>query len=261
MDTSLNGWEVLSTRDSRLKTGRVPGTDKFITMRDEVLPLFLAIEVDVNAKVIPISGGYGPDGYQYRQARAASGFSNHASGTAVDNRYDVFKPDRQQDASPAQIVAMHAILDKYKTSGGKRVLDWGGDWTPGSYCDPMHIEIGQYWAPGVGSPVTIADVRNVIARLRINADGTTNSVPPVPIGHLPMPLTGLSVFLSAPGRIQLQWDKGDATSWLISVNGHESMSLANHGAAWNLKGPTVVSVLPNNNGVYGIGQCRRVIVP
>ena len=261
MATSLNGWEVLNTRDSRLRTGKVPGTDKFITMRDEVLPLFLAVCADINTKVIPISGGLGPDGYSYRHSEASSGWSNHSSGTAVDNRYDVFKADRLQHATPAQIVASHAILDKYRTSGGKRVLGWGGDWTPGTYCDPMHTEIGQSWEPYVGSPVTIADVRNVIARHRIKPDGTVDPIIPPPVGYCPDPLTGLKLFLSAPGRVQMVWDKGNATSWLISVNGHESAAVANHGAAWHLKGPTIVTVIPDNNGVYGTGQSKRIVVP
>ena len=125
----MNGWPVLEPGDNRLSTGTVPGTQKQITTRDVVLPLFLAVCSDINQKVIPISGGYGPDGWQVRKAHAANGFSNHSSGSAVDVRYDVFKADHLQDASPAQIVAMHAILDKYVTTGGKRVLGWGGDWT------------------------------------------------------------------------------------------------------------------------------------
>lgn len=168
---TLNGWPELKSGDRHLRTGRVPGTTKQVTLRDVFLPLALAVLVDINATVLPLDPG--PlDGWEDREARTGAGLSDHASGTAFDFRYDVLKADHRQHLTPAQHAAMHHILAKYVTSKGKRVLGWGGDWAVGKYMDEMHLEVGQAWQPGVGSPVTAADLKNVLKRLGIKGDGT-----------------------------------------------------------------------------------------
>ena len=263
MAVSLNGWPVLEPGDNRLSTGTVPGTAKQITMRDVVLPLFLAVCSDINKKIIPISGGYGPDGWQVRPAHAANGLSNHSSGSAVDNRYDVMKADRQKHLTDAQHAAMHLILDKYKTSGGKRVLGWGGDWTVGTYMDEMHTEIGQAWEPGVGSPVTVADVRNVIARLGIHPNGMTAAVPPVTAPTPPANLTGLKAWQSAPGTVSVSWDVGKgATIWRVACSsGAHGYPTVNHGTIRNLRrGVWFVSATPMHGNLAGVGQLVKVAV-
>lgn len=168
MATTLNGWPAVPRGDARLVTAELPALGRRITVAAEVLPIFRAALRDVHEHVIDLTCG--PlDGHEFRQARMAKSLSNHASGTAVDMRYDVWLADGKRHCTKDQIDAMHGILDRYRTPKGKRILGWGGDWKPG-HVDEMHLEIGQAWQPGVGSAVTRADVRAVVTRLRL-ADG------------------------------------------------------------------------------------------
>ena len=180
MARSLNGWPQAGYAD--LSFGVVPGTSKKVTLRRDVLPLFLAYLADWHTTVMPIDvpGALGPDGWAVRQARTGAGLSNHASGTAVDVRYDVLKADHKRHMTRAQINAVHALLAKYVTSDGRRVFGWGGDWKVGLYCDEMHTELAQDWAAGAGGKAASkADVADVIKRLRIRADGRTAPATPV----------------------------------------------------------------------------------
>jgi D-alanyl-D-alanine carboxypeptidase len=186
MATSLNGWPVLFAGDSRIKTGVVPGTNMKVTLNAEFLPLALALLADINMTVVPLHTG--PlDGLEVRQARAANGYSNHASGTAFDIHYTTNDPKwpawpstHQQWASPAQIAAVHKLLDKYTLADGTRVLGWGGDWSK-AYLDPMHFEVGQAFEARVGRAITVADIRAVIARLHIGPDGKIRTPTVTPI--------------------------------------------------------------------------------
>ena len=175
-DYSLNGWVGIPLANSPLlATGVVPGTKKSVTTEKHCLPLFLAYLHDWHTHVMPIDvpGALGPDGWEFRQARTGAGLSNHGSGTAVDVRYDVLKADHKRHMTPAQIINVHTLLDKYTTTSGKRVFGWGGDWKVGVYCDEMHTEIIQSWSPGSqGHNGTLADVQNVIAKLHIQPNGT-----------------------------------------------------------------------------------------
>ena len=172
-EVTLGGWPAISSgSDPRLAHGKVPGTTKTITLRKEVLPVFLAILSEINKKVIPLNPG--PlDSYEYRMARMANGFSQHAGGVATDMRYDVLLADHRNHMTAAQHAAMHKLMDKYVTSTGKRVFGWGGDWTLGTYEDEMHVEAIQGWSPGShGANATVADFLDVQKRLGIKADGT-----------------------------------------------------------------------------------------
>ena len=184
MSISLNGWPgISSSNSSLLATGVVPGTQKKVTLQRDVLPLFLAFLSDWHRTVhtIEYAGALGPDGWEYREARTGAGLSNHASGTAVDVTYDWLKADHARHMSTAEIAAVHHLLDKYKTSAGKRVFGWGGDWQVGKFCDEMHTELIQSWSPGsLGSNASLSDVRNVILRLGIQPDGTFNTAAPKP---------------------------------------------------------------------------------
>lgn len=178
MATSLNGWTVVEPTAASTALARrvVPGTTRAVTLQKDALPLFLAYLADWHKTVMPIDGSrsyLGPDGYEYRMARTGAGWSSHSSGTAVDVRYDVLKADHQRHMTPAQIDAVHKLLDKYVDDSGRRVFGWGGDWTVGTFCDEMHTELAQSWAKGArGRATTLADVRAVIARLNIRPDGT-----------------------------------------------------------------------------------------
>ena len=190
MATSLNGWVAIpNSTDYRLAWGLIPGTKHRILCRKEALPVFLAFLADVNKKVIPLDPGP-VDGWEYRQAHAANGLSDHSSGTAVDFRYDVLKADEQTHMTLAQHAEMHKLMDKYVTSKGKRIFGWGGDWTPGKYEDEMHVELIQYWSPGAqNADCTLADVENVIKRLGIKPDGTISLIHKItkPLKPAPVP--------------------------------------------------------------------------
>lgn len=171
MTTSLNGWSTIDSAASPLlRSVTIPGTHHSIRVRREIAPVIAAALAEVNTHVIALDGGP-VDGWVPRNARSTAKPSNHWSGTAVDFRYDVLKADHRRHMTGAQITAMHAILDHYRTSKGKRIFGWGGDWKVNAYCDEMHLEIGQAWEPGVGSFVSAVDVADVAKRLRINVSG------------------------------------------------------------------------------------------
>lgn len=206
--TSLNGWggipadatgdsatvraQKVALRSAHLATGTVPGTTRKVTTEKAALPLFLAYLADWHHQVMPIDGSLtyrGPDGWLYRDARTGAGLSNHASGTAVDVRYDVLKADHQRHMTPAQTAAVHRLLDRYVSATGRRVFGWGGDWTVGTYCDEMHTELAQSWSPGTQGRATVpSDVAEVIARLRIRPDGTIAPLVPPPAEYPGKPI-------------------------------------------------------------------------
>lgn len=198
MSTSLNGWAGIPSAGPNLARRQVPGTTRSVTLQADVLPLFLAYLADWHKTVMPIDGKpsyLGPDGWEYREARTGAGLSNHASGTAVDVRYDVLKADHQRHMTSAQIDAVHALLNKYVDADGRRVFGWGGDWKVGVYCDEMHTELAQSWAIGArGRNTTLADVRAVIKRLHIAPDGTTVAAAPKGVVKV-SDLTGLRALL------------------------------------------------------------------
>lgn len=199
---SLNGWVA---PPPLLATGTIPGTTKKITMRKEVLPLFLAYLSEWHKTVhsIDYPGCLGPDGYEYRESRTGAGLSNHSSGTAADVTYDWLKADRLRHMNASQITAVHNLLNKYVTSKGKRIFGWGGDWTVGTYCDEMHTELIQSWSPGSqGANATLADVQDVLKRLGINSDGTFAKPQPSPAPKPPvvLPTVDLSNLQAAAAK-------------------------------------------------------------
>jgi len=142
--------------------GTVPGTHKSILVRREILPVFLDLLLRINREVMPLDKG--PlDSWEYRDARLGGGLSNHASGTAIDFRYDVLKADHKVHMTGAQRAKMESILNSYKTADGHRVFGWGGEWKPGVACDEMHIEVGQAWQ--VGRSIGVRDFQYVQAHL------------------------------------------------------------------------------------------------
>lgn len=165
MTISLNGWTAIpNSSDLRLKWQPIPGTTRKVLVRKVTGPLFGAFCADWN-RLMParLKLATGPvDGWEYRDPRLATGnrLSNHASGTAVDLRYDVLLADQKSHMTAAEKRTMEKILDIYVLEDGRRIFRWGGYWTA---VDEMHTEI----APGM----TAKDVRAVIKRLGINANG------------------------------------------------------------------------------------------
>ena len=172
MPNSINGWEVLDNppwSDPRLDTKPIPGVpSRKLKLRQEVLPLFLALAKDYHDTIEPIDQGELDDwSYSYRDARYSSSWSDHASGTAIDlnaskegwlgmNNYSFW-------ANPSRHRAAQAIKNRYEVVmwGGSK--DFGGDYYNGSTVDWMH------WAIKPG--VTVAQVQDVIRKLGIDENG------------------------------------------------------------------------------------------
>lgn len=172
MPNSINGWPVLDNppwSDPRLEKKPVPGVPKrTLTMRREVLPLFLALAKDYHDTIAPIDEGDLDDwSYSYREARAANAWSDHASGTAVDLNAAkegwLGMSNYSWWANPAKHRAAQDIKKRYEVVmwGGSK--DFGGDYYNGSTVDWMH------WAIKPG--VTVAQVQDVIKRLGIDENG------------------------------------------------------------------------------------------
>jgi hypothetical protein len=110
------------------------------------------------------------DGWNYRQARAADGFSNHASGTACDARYDILKADDKAHMTKVETDTLKRILARYVTGDGHHVISNGYLW---GKTDEMHSELSQKWdhANGAKRDTTQKDVDEVVARLHIDPNG------------------------------------------------------------------------------------------
>lgn len=165
MATSLNGFPVIAPGRSGLRTGVVPNCPaRKITTASFALPLFLALAADYHRWVRPLDKGtWDEGGYNYRPARGASAWSNHASGTAVDLNWS--KEGAQNSAMGKAFFAIDAneeavrrILRMYP------IIDWGGDWRA---LDFMHFEL----APGT----TRADVEKLIKHLGIDNKGVRHN--------------------------------------------------------------------------------------
>ena len=222
-DVSLNGWPVLDDGDSRIATGIIPGVGRPVTCAKAALPVFLhfyaAWQKEMGARM---SIKVGPiDGHEVRQSRAASGYSNHASGTAVDVLYDSVLPaDGEPHMTAAEKVTLEKILKRYTTSDGHRILA-NGEWWHSPYCDGMHTELSQAWDRGAKRNTTPQDVANVIHRLGIKANGTSTIVSQV-----------IGTITPAPKPAPAQ--KGAA--WCSKFLTEQNMHGAAHRIVWTLAG-------------------------
>lgn len=173
MATSLNGWTAIKVAlDPRLRKIQIPGTTRSVVLRRAVAPVFAAFLADWH-KEMPkrLRLNPGPvDGWNYRQANYADGYSNHASGTAVDVRYDVLKPDGQRHMTDEERKILKRILNRYVTADGHHILANGYAWKK---CDEMHTELSQAWDTknGAKRDTTFEDVKAVQKRLGIDSNG------------------------------------------------------------------------------------------
>lgn len=164
MARSLNHWTVLPPGSLHLATGVIPGTNRKLTTHKAVLPLFLAIGYDWNDWIAPLMGGpVDEGGYAYRQSNGSDGWSNHASGSAVDYNWNHEGAQRPANRAFWTKPANHARIDQIKTIYH---VTWGGDWH-GSYWDPMHLE-----CPLGSTPTSMA---KVVRFLGIDAKGVRHN--------------------------------------------------------------------------------------
>lgn len=137
MLASINGWQV---PPKKLKTFRVPGTDRRVTLDAVAGPVLVALAADYHRTVRPIDvGPWDEGGYNNRDARLAAGQkSNHASGTAVDLNWSEEGAmgsawGRKFFAQARTRAAIAALKRRYGS-----VLQWGGDWRAQDF---MHWEV------------------------------------------------------------------------------------------------------------------------
>jgi hypothetical protein len=171
MAISLNGWTAIRFRaDPRLRTIKVPGTKRSVTVARNAAPLFAAFLRDWNERMPDrLKLDKGPlDGWNYRPSRLEKGLSNHASGSAVDARYDVLKPDGKKHMTVAEKKILDGILAQYVTADGHRVLANGAWWKT---VDEMHTELSQGWDRGAKRMTTSRDVVDCINYLKIDKNG------------------------------------------------------------------------------------------
>jgi hypothetical protein len=190
MATSQNGWSVIASGTSPLLVtipkiaGRVRAGD--------VATVLAYLVARFDAEVEDVDLGADDWGYAYRPiAGKTSGFSNHASGTAIDLNATRHPLGARGTFTPAQRAAIRRIL-----SDLDGVVRWGGDYT--ARADEMHFEI----------VATAARVAAVAARIRGGQlvsnpiGGAGGGLPSVPTVTAPDPIEENDV-----GTIDAnQWD-------------------------------------------------------
>jgi hypothetical protein len=167
MATSQNGWAVFTSAPSgNLKwiTGRVrPG---------DVMVIFNDLCQRFHAEVEKITVGHSW-GWAYRAIRGkTSGFSNHASGTAIDLNAPKHPIGKRNTFTSAQQSKIRAIIRLYDG-----VIRWGGDYK--GRPDDMHFEIN----------ASAAAVKRVADKIRAGGgnSGATPAPPKRPTGKVPGP--------------------------------------------------------------------------
>jgi hypothetical protein len=138
--TSQNGWTVLTTAPPAVT---VPGTDVRLTVRPgDVAVVLIEVARRFHSEVESITGGVRDDwGWAYRPVRGqSSGFSNHASGTAIDLNATKHPRGVHNTYTAAKKAAARRILTAMRDDSIDRsVVRWGEDYS--GTIDGMHFEI------------------------------------------------------------------------------------------------------------------------
>jgi hypothetical protein len=175
MPTTLSGFPVLSGWDDpKLITKVIPGTNIKMLGNKDYMPLFLAFASEWNQRIAPL---HECESYDYRQARAASAWSDHSGGVAMDvnashegrlgtGPYSWWKGEKS--------ATMRDMLKKYKVLNWGGSTDLGGQYTLASDTDWMHIYIKK--------GTTMQQVHDVMQELGIDQDGHID-LSGVPKGH------------------------------------------------------------------------------
>jgi hypothetical protein len=201
MDTTTNGWPILSGfSDPELAQVPIPGIDHRMLLLRRHAPLWVAVALDWHRTVhtIPRAECY--------DKRTPDDPSNHRSATACDFNSNVF-PQHGHAMTQAQQAAARAIVKAYVTSGGKRILEWGGDWSE-TFIDQMHVQLRQ------DVRVTEAEVQDCIRHLGLTLDGPSLS----PAASTPRPQEDSMLCQTADGRhflisggFSTELEEGEAT--------------------------------------------------
>lgn len=137
---SQNGWPVLESPPPAVS---VPGTDVRLTIRPgDVSVVLVEVARRFHEEVEPITGGIRDDwGWAYRPIRGrTTGFSNHASATAIDLNATKHPRGVEGTFTAAEERAVRRILDDLVDERtGEPVVRWGEDFS--TTVDGMHFEI------------------------------------------------------------------------------------------------------------------------
>lgn len=139
MSTSQNGWPVLSSGSSLLHKWVVPGTGRHFVLRNGSAGfLLMHLVLWYHEKVQSISGGVWDEwGYAFRSIRGqSSGYSNHASGTAIDVNAT------QYPLGLRRMLSWRALRIRARLALYQGCIRWGGDYSGRK--DEMHFEINRY---------------------------------------------------------------------------------------------------------------------
>lgn len=135
MATSQNGWPVHASQKGLVKVDLITGR-----LAPAAAPIFqdLVQYFDKNVENINPADSWG---WAYRPIRGKSkGYSNHASGTAVDINATRHPMHKRKTFSAAQVAEIRKMLKRYTDPNtGRSIIRWGGDFK--SYGDDMHFEI------------------------------------------------------------------------------------------------------------------------
>jgi hypothetical protein len=142
---SQNGWPVLDTAPAAVE---IPGTGIRVTVRPGDVAAVLTHlasrfhrDVERLDHAVRESPGRDDWGWAHRPVRGQStGYSNHASGTAIDLNATRHPRGVRGTFTRAQIAAVRRILaDLVDPATGRPVVRWGEDYT--KTVDGMHFEI------------------------------------------------------------------------------------------------------------------------
>lgn len=134
MATSQNGWPVLTygTHPNLVAIPKIMGRVR----KGAVETIFKDLVTQYDKYVEDVDKGRDDWGYAYRPIRGqSSGYSNHASGTAIDINALIHPRGKKGTFTAAQKAAVRKILARYDG-----VIRWGEDYTIGKV-DGMHFEI------------------------------------------------------------------------------------------------------------------------
>lgn len=175
MATSQNGWPVYTsgTHPDLVAIPKILGRVR----RGDVATIFTYLVNRFDREVEDVDAGRDDWGYAYRAVRGkTSGYSNHASATAIDLNATRHPLGKAGTFSAAQVRAIRSILG---TLGG--VVRWGGDYSGRK--DEMHFEIN-------ANAARVAQVARSLASHVSKPAGGSGSGPSInlPSGGLPAPI-------------------------------------------------------------------------
>lgn len=159
MTYSYNGWSASPSPSAiGIRTFTVPGTRRTVPLRDSAgaVLVYMAGWWDDNIEDIE-QGIMDEWGYAYRYTRGARSLSCHASGTAMDINATHY-PRGTARMTLVKKTKVRYLVRKVNNAAGKRLVNWGGEWS-GSSCDQMHIEL----AAGTNA----MDVRRAMIKLTV----------------------------------------------------------------------------------------------